>query len=81
VRCVRQGWRASLHNPLNARRVDFLLDGKVLRRDRSAPFRATLLARFADDDRRVHTIAARLPRDLTLRARVRTCRRSETNLR
>jgi hypothetical protein len=78
VRCVRNGWRASVHNPQNARRVDFLLDGHVLKRDREAPFRATLLRRYAEDERRVHTIAARLPRGLTLRVRSRTCRRPET---
>jgi len=79
VRCVPQGWRASVHNHTpRTRRVDFALDGKVLRSDRKAPFRATLLRRFADDDRRVHTIAARLPRGLTLRVRSRTCRHPET---
>jgi hypothetical protein len=67
-----------VHNPLNARRVDFVLDGRVLKRDAKAPFRATLLRRYADDDRRVHTIAARLPRGLTLRVRSRTCRHPET---
>jgi hypothetical protein len=79
VRCIADGWRASVHNsPSGTRRVDFALDGRVLRRDKRAPFRATLLRRFADDDGRVHTIAARLPRGLTLRVRSRACRHTET---
>jgi hypothetical protein len=78
VRCVREGWRASVHNAPPARRVDFALDGKVLKRDAKAPFRATLLRRFAEDGRQFHTIAARLPRGLTLRLRSRTCRQPET---
>jgi hypothetical protein len=80
VRCVKHGWRASLHNPPQTRRVDFLLDGKVVRRDKSAPFRATLLERFADDDRHRHTVAARVPHGLKLSARVRACRSTETNV-
>ena len=78
VRCVPQGWKASLHNPSQTRRVDFLLDGRVLRRDTTRPFRATLLKRFADDDRSVHTIGARLAKGPTLRLRSRTCRHPET---
>jgi hypothetical protein len=80
VRCVRHGWRASLHNPPQTRWVDFLLDGKVVRRDRSRPFRATLLARFAAEGRRRHTVAARTSRALKLTTRVRACRRTETNV-
>jgi hypothetical protein len=81
VRCVRHGWRASLHNPpAAASRVDFLLDGKLLRRDRAAPFRATLLASKARRGARVHTIAARVPHAFTLRARVHSCPRTATQV-
>src|SRR4051794_11149485 len=81
VRCVKHGWRASLHNPpVAARRVDFLLDGRVLRRDRSAPYRATLLRSKARRGRRVHTVAARLPHAFTLKARVHSCRRTATRV-
>jgi hypothetical protein len=81
VRCVRHGWRASLHNPpAAASRVDFLLDGKLLRRDRASPFRATLLPTKARRGRRVHTIAARVLHAFTLRARVHSCRRTATQV-
>jgi hypothetical protein len=78
VRCVERGWKASLHDPPRTRRVDFMLDGRVLRRDTGKPFRATLLRRFADDDRRVHTISARTASGLTLRVRSRGCDHAET---
>jgi hypothetical protein len=81
VRCVRHGWRASLHDPpVAARRVDFLLDGKLQRRDRSAPYRATLLASKAKHGRRVHSVAARVPGEFTVRARVHACRRTATRV-
>jgi hypothetical protein len=78
VRCVAHGWRASLHDPPKTSRVDFLLDGRVLRRDTKRPFRATLPRRFANEERRFHTIAARVPHAFTLRLRSRTCRHPET---
>src|SRR4051794_15069668 len=81
VRCVKRGWRASLHNPpVAATQVDFLLDGRVLRRDRSAPYRATLLASKGKRGRRVHTVAARVPGAFTLRARVHKCRNTATRV-
>ena len=81
VRCVRHGWRASLHYPpRRAKRVNFLLDGRVVRRDRRAPFRATLLARLGKKHRRVHTVAAKVPGGLKLQARVHRCRRTESRV-
>jgi hypothetical protein len=81
VRCVRHGWRASLHNPpVAARRVDFRLDGRLVRRDRGRPFRATLLGSKARRGRRIHTIAARVPHEFTLKARVHACRRTATRV-
>jgi hypothetical protein len=80
VRCIRRGWRASLHNPPPTKRVDFLLDGRLVRRDRSSPFRATLLARLGRRHRRVHTIAARVPGGFTLQANVHRCRRTATRV-
>jgi hypothetical protein len=80
VRCVRHGWRASLHNPPVTSRVDFLLDGKLLKRDRSAPYRATLPSSRGRRHRRVHTIAAKVPHGFTLQARVHTCRRTATRV-
>ncbi len=80
VRCVRHGWRASLGNPPRAPRVDFLLDGRVVRRDRHPPYRATLLARLAKRARSTHTIAARVPGGLRLHARVRACRNTATQV-
>jgi hypothetical protein len=80
VRCVKHGWRASLHEPPVTNRVDFLLDGRVLRRDRSAPYRATLLGAKGKRGRRVHTIAARVRGEFTLKARVRACRRTATRV-
>jgi hypothetical protein len=78
VRCVRHGWRAGLgHPPARTRRVDFLLDGRLARRDRRAPFRATLLARNAKH-RRVHTVTARVRGRLRLSLRVRACRHTAT---
>jgi hypothetical protein len=80
VRCVRGGWRASLHHPPRTRRVDFLLDGRLVRRDRAAPFRATLRGRLGRKHRSVHTIAARLPGGFSLQARVHACRRTATGV-
>jgi hypothetical protein len=79
VRCVAGGWRASLHHPPRTNRVDFLLDGRVLRRDRRAPFRATLLARLGRRHRSLHTIAARVPGRLLLTTTLHGCRRTETH--
>ncbi|MEA2216727.1 MAG: hypothetical protein QOK19_2288, partial [Solirubrobacteraceae bacterium] len=60
VRCVRHGWRAGLADaPSGTSRVDFSVDGRLARRDRSAPFRATLPARLANPKRRLHRIVAR----------------------
>jgi hypothetical protein len=81
VRCVRHGWRASLHYPpRGTKRVDFLLDGRVVRRDRTGPFRATLLARLGKKHRRVHTVAAKVPHGLKLQSRVHRCRRTESRV-
>jgi hypothetical protein len=80
VRCVRHGWRASLHNPPVTSRVDFLLDGRLLKRDRSAPYRATLRASKGRRHRVVHTIAARVAHAFTLKARVHTCSRTATRV-
>ena len=80
IRCVHHGWRASLHNPPRTGRVDFLLDGRVLRRDRHAPFRATLLSRLGKRHRRTHVIVARVPRRLKLQARVHKCRKTATHV-
>jgi hypothetical protein len=80
VRCVRHGWRASLHDPPVTSRVDFLLDGRVVRRDRSAPYRATLLRSKAKRGRRLHTVAARVPGVFTLKTRVRACRKTATRV-
>jgi hypothetical protein len=80
VRCVRHGWRASLHDPPVTSRVDFLLDGRLLRRDRAAPYRATLAASKGARHRRLHTIAARIPHAFTLKARVQACRQTETRV-
>jgi hypothetical protein len=77
---VRNGWRASLHNPPVANRVDFLLDGRLLRRDRSAPYRATLPAAKGGRHRRAHTISARVPHAFTLKVRVHACRRTATQV-
>ena len=79
VRCVRRGWRASLADPPRTKRVDFLLDGHVQRRDRKAPFRATLLARMGDG-RRTHIVAARVPGRRPLSMRVRACRHTATTV-
>ncbi|MEA2470048.1 MAG: hypothetical protein QOE38_1047 [Thermoleophilaceae bacterium] len=78
VRCVRHGWRVSLQNPPVTSRVDFLLDGHLLRRDREAPYRATLPASKGARRRRLHTIAARIPHAFTLQARVHACGRTAT---
>jgi hypothetical protein len=80
VRCVHRGWRASLYNPPATSRVDFLLDGRVVRRDRSAPYRATLLASKGKRGRRVHTVGARVAGAFTLRARVHACRHTATRV-
>jgi hypothetical protein len=80
VRCVRHGWRAGLEHPPQARQVDFLLDGRVVRRDRSAPFRATLLARRARKHVGVHTVTARVKGQIRLQQRVHACRRTATNV-
>jgi hypothetical protein len=79
VRCVRHGWRASLSNVPKAGRVDFLLDGRLARRDRSAPFRATLRPRRAGHRRR-HTVSARAPGLAKLSRRVRMCHRTATRV-
>jgi hypothetical protein len=80
VRCVRHGWRAGLEHPPRARRVDFLLDGRVVRSDRHAPFRATLPARRAARHRRVHTVAARVRGGLRIEQRVHACRRTASHV-
>jgi hypothetical protein len=81
VRCVRHGWRASLHDPpRGTRRVDFLLDGRVVRRDRHAPFRATLLARLGGRHRRAHVLAARVPHGPRLQARAHRCANTATHV-
>jgi hypothetical protein len=81
VRCVRHGWRAGLGNPrAGTRRVDFLLDGRRVRRDRSAPFRATLLARLGKRGRRVHTIVAGPNGGPRLVRKVRACQRTASNV-
>jgi hypothetical protein len=77
VRCIRKGWRAGLgYPPAGTKRIDFLLDGHRLRRDRTPPFRATLLA---SKRRRTHTIVAR-GRGVRLVKRVRACRRTATRV-
>jgi hypothetical protein len=77
VRCVRHGWRAGLGNPpAGTKRIDFLLDGHRVRRDRSAPFRATLRA---TERRRTHTITAR-GRHVRLSQRVHRCRHTATRV-
>jgi hypothetical protein len=77
---VRHGWRASLANPPHTSRVDFLLDGRIARRDRHAPYRATLPGRRAKRHRRLHVIAARTPGGLRLSERVHACRRTATRV-
>jgi hypothetical protein len=79
VRCVRgrrNGWRASLSNVPGARRVDFLLDRRLVRRDRRAPFRASIPKRA----RGTHRITARSPGLAPLSRRVRPCRRTATSV-
>jgi hypothetical protein len=77
VRCVRHGWRAGLGNPpAGTKRVDFLLDGRRVKRDRTPPFRAALRATAR---RRTHTVAAR-GRGIRLSQRVRGCRRTATHV-
>lgn len=81
VRCVRHGWRAGLGNaPSGTRRVDFRIDGRLARRDRSAPFRATLPARLAKPKRRIHTIAALISHGRRFSQRVHACRRTATRV-
>jgi hypothetical protein len=77
VRCVRHGWRAGLGNPpAGTKRIDFLIDGRRVRRDRTPPFRATL---HAQKRRRTHTIVAR-GRGVRLVQRVHGCRRTATHV-
>ena len=77
IRCVRHGWRAGLGNaPVGTGRIDFLLDGRRVRRDRTAPFRATL---HPVKRRRTHTITAR-GRGVRLLQRVHACRRTATRV-
>jgi hypothetical protein len=77
VRCVRHGWRAGLGNPpKGTRRIDFLLDGHRVRRDRTAPFRATL---HAAQRRRAHTITAS-GRGVRLKQRVHACSHTATHV-
>jgi hypothetical protein len=77
VRCVRHGWRAGLGNPpAGVRRVDFRLDGRLARRDRTPPFRATLRAR---KQRRTHVIVARA-HGVRLTQRVHACRHTATSV-
>jgi hypothetical protein len=77
VRCVRHGWRAGLANaPAAAKLIDFLLDGRRVRRDRTPPFRATLRA---TERRRTHTITAR-GRSVRLSQRVHACRHTATHV-
>jgi hypothetical protein len=77
VRCVRRGWRAGLGNPpAGTKRIDFLLDGRLVRRDRSRPFRASLRPRKR---LRTHTIVAR-GRGVRLTQRVHRCRRTATHV-
>jgi hypothetical protein len=80
VRCVRHGWRASLTDAPATRHVDFLLDGRVVRRDSRAPYRATLLARLARRHGSAHTIAARVPGRLRLSQRVHSCDHTATRV-
>jgi hypothetical protein len=80
VRCVRHGWRASLANPPVTARVDFLLDGRVVRRDTRAPYRATLLARLARRRGSAHTITARVPGGLRLSQPVHSCSHTATRV-
>jgi hypothetical protein len=77
VRCIRQGWRAGLGDPpAGTKRVDFLLDGRRVRRDRTAPFRATIRSRKRDG---THTITARAP-GVRLHQTVHGCRRTATHV-
>jgi hypothetical protein len=77
IRCVRHGWRAGLGNPPNGtKRIDFLLDGRRVRRDRTPPFRATL---HAAKRRRTHVITAR-GRGVRLSGRVHGCRHTATRV-
>jgi hypothetical protein len=80
VRCVRHGWRASLANPPLTSHVDFLLDGRLVRRDRKPPYRATLPRSRAKRNRRAHTITARTAGGLRVSLRVHACRRTATQL-
>jgi hypothetical protein len=81
VRCVRHGWRAGLGNPPpGTRRVDFLVDGRLARHDRSAPFRATLPARLARTARMTHRLVARIPHGRRFSRRVRPCRYTATRV-
>jgi hypothetical protein len=80
VRCVRHGWRASLVNPPPTPWVDFLLDGRRARRDRRAPYRATLLSRRARRRTRLHEVTARTPGGVRLSQRVHGCRRTATHV-
>jgi hypothetical protein len=77
IRCVRHGWRAGLGNPpKGTKRIDFLLDGRRVRRDRTPPFRATL---HASKRRRTHTVAAR-GTGVRLSKRVHGCRHTATRV-
>jgi hypothetical protein len=77
VRCVRHGWRAGLGNaPAGAKLIDFLLDGRRVKRDRTPPFRATLRA---IKHRRTHTITAR-GRGVRLSQRVHACKHTATRV-
>jgi hypothetical protein len=81
VRCVRHGWRAGLSNaPGGTKRVDFTIDGRLARRDRSVPFRATLPARLAKGKRRTHRIVARIPHGRSFSQRVHACRHTATRV-
>jgi hypothetical protein len=77
VRCIRRGWRAGVGNPpAGTKRIDFLLDGRLVRRDRTRPFRASLKPRKR---LRTHTIVAR-GRGVRLVQRVHSCRRTATHV-
>lgn len=80
IRCVPHGWRASLANVPLTSRVDFLLDGRVVRHDHHAPFRATLPSRLASKHRRIHRIGARVRGGVRLQARVKACRRTASSV-